>query len=176
MSEQKMWKAKASLAKANRVPDVTLGLGLRRFEAPEDEALVVEMSVPIPILNRNQGKIKEIKALYQKSEAGKRSAAVRQNSMLFGLYQELSHAKIEIRKSKEEILPFAKKALKVAKDGFAKGRFSYLELSDAQRTFVEAKERYINSALEFQQLKLEIERLLGEPLQAEFKQISKQEK
>jgi cobalt-zinc-cadmium efflux system outer membrane protein len=164
LSEQQIWSAKTELAKANRIPNITIGVGIRRYEAPEEHAAVVQMSIPLPLFNRNNGRIEETIALHEKSKAEQRNAETELNQLLFGLYQELHHAKTEMEKSETHILIFAKQALQLAEEGFKLGRFSYLEFSDAQRTFVDAKKDYIHSALEFHQCKAEIEHLIGSPL------------
>ena len=46
-------------ATSERMPDVTLSAGPRRLSGPEDTALVVGVSVPLPLWNRNRGAIAE---------------------------------------------------------------------------------------------------------------------
>jgi cobalt-zinc-cadmium efflux system outer membrane protein len=66
----------------------------------------------------------------------------------------------------QAILPQAKEALALSQQGFSEGRFSYLDLLDAQRTFVEVRKEAIETALSYHQLLLGIERLIGQPLDA----------
>jgi cobalt-zinc-cadmium efflux system outer membrane protein len=46
---QQLKKAEIRMAEASRIPDLTLGLGLRRFEAFGQEAMTLEVSMPIPV-------------------------------------------------------------------------------------------------------------------------------
>jgi cobalt-zinc-cadmium efflux system outer membrane protein len=56
------------------------------------------------------------------------------------------------------------KALKQTDYAYERGRYSYLELVDAQRTWQEARRALIEAAERAQTLQVEIERLTGEPL------------
>jgi len=51
-------RAQQSLARAQAVPDITVGLGTRHFEETGDNALVATVSIPLPIFDRNQGTIR----------------------------------------------------------------------------------------------------------------------
>ncbi len=173
--EQQASKAELRLAKAGRVPDVTVGAGFRQFEGPDADALVVELSVPLPLFDRNQHRVSEAMALRRKTDSMKRSAELRSSEVVFGLYQELTHAALEMKMSEGQIVPQAKEALKVANEGFKRGSFSYLELSDVRRIFFEAKLNYIEAALGYHKLVTEIEKLLGISISDESNKFTKSE-
>ena len=65
----------------------------------------------------------------------------------------------------KEILPLSESNLAVAKKGYHDGRFSQFELLDTQRTLLEARERHIETALNYHTLSLEIDRLIGGRIQ-----------
>ena len=67
-------------AKAERIPDVDLGLGVRRFEEVDNYAMVAVLSVPLPLFNRNQGSIQEALVNQRKVEADGNAA---KNRLLF---------------------------------------------------------------------------------------------
>lgn len=154
-------EAEIELARAGRVPDVTVGVGFRHFKSPDDNAAVLQLSVPLPLFDRNQYRVSEARSLYGKADAVKRTAEVDAHQSLFELYQELTHAALEMELGHREIIPEATEALNEANEGFQRGSFSYLELSDARRIFFEAKLNSIDAALEFHMLVAEVETLLG---------------
>jgi len=166
-TEKRLRESEVRLARTKRAPDVTLSAGVRRLEGFDDYALVAGVSVPLPLFDRNQGGIAESEALLDKSESGRRAAETRLYAMLFTVYQELSHAALEVQTTQREILPQAEEAFQMAEDGYRQGRFSYLELLDAQRTVLEVKEEYLAAALTYHKLVVEIERLTGQPLHAQ---------
>lgn len=167
LSERELRAAEIRLAETKKVPNITLGGGVRRLEGPGDQALVFGLSMPLPVSDRNQGGIEEARALLGKAEGAARAAEVRLRSLLFGLHQELLHAATALDSQEREILPGAEESLELSRKGFAEGRFSYLELADAARTFGEVKQERIETAAEYHRFVLEIERLLGGPIEAE---------
>lgn len=166
VSERRLREAEIALADAKRTPDLNLGAGVRRLEGPDTEVFVAEISVPLPVLNRNQGGAAEARALAQRTGADERSATIRLHTVLFGLYQELLHAATATESLQKVILPQSKEALTLSQKGFEEGRFSYLDLVDAQKTFVDVRAESIETALSYHRLQIEIERLLGQPLDA----------
>ncbi|MCK5009621.1 MAG: TolC family protein, partial [Deltaproteobacteria bacterium] len=58
-TELEQRQAALDKAKADRIPDLTLGGGVRYFDESEDKVYVMGISLPLPILNRNQGEIQE---------------------------------------------------------------------------------------------------------------------
>jgi cobalt-zinc-cadmium efflux system outer membrane protein len=61
-----------------------------------------------------------------------------------------------------EILPGAQSAYDAAVKGFEFGKFGFLDVLDAQRTFFLARSQYLNALLRGHQAMAEIERLVGD--------------
>jgi cobalt-zinc-cadmium efflux system outer membrane protein len=163
-SERNLRKAELALASARRTPDVTLAAGPRRHQGPGEEAFVFGVVVPLPLFDRNQGGFAEAKALAGKTDAAARATEVRLHAALFGLHQELLHAGHVLDAIQKEILPDAEESLAISRQGFTQGRFSYLELLDAQRTFSDVKREHLAAAASYHRFILIIERLIGEPI------------
>lgn len=164
VSEKRLREAEIALADAKRIPSVNVGAGFRRQEGPDAETFLFQFWLPLPIFDRNQGGAAEARAAAQRADAGEHSTAIRLHTVLFALYQELLHAATAMASLQRAILPEAKEALVLSQRGFSEGRYSYLELLDAQRTFVEVRQEVIETAVSYQQLLLGIERLIGQPL------------
>ncbi len=165
ISEKKLREAEIKLEDARRVPNLTVGGGLRRIEGPGDQAFVFSLSLPLQIHDRNQGGAAEARALLGKTAAEQKAAEVRLGMILVGLYEEIIHDVRMMEGLQKEILPKAEEALAISREGFAQGRFSYLEVLDAQRTIFEVKQEYIQVAASYHQFLLEIERLIGQPIE-----------
>jgi cobalt-zinc-cadmium efflux system outer membrane protein len=67
---------------------------------------------------------------------------------------------------KENALPGAQSAFKAAQEGYREGKFSYLQVIDAQRTFFEIKRQYITALADYHKARANIERLIGERLKS----------
>lgn len=163
-AEQQLRAAEARLAHIRRIPNVTVGGGVRRFEGSDDSAFVFGFTVPLPVADRNQGHRAEAQAREHVTAADARASGIRLHTVLFGLYQELSHAAKALESLESEIVPLATSTLTLSEQAFRSGRSSYLELLDAQRTFVDVRRERIDVAATYQRLLLGIERLLGAPI------------
>jgi len=65
--------------------------------------------------------------------------------LLADAYQALSIAFIEVTELKNKVLPGAQSAFDAAGRGYREGKFDYLTVLDAQRTFFHSRARYIES-------------------------------
>jgi cobalt-zinc-cadmium efflux system outer membrane protein len=165
VSEKKLREAEIKLADARRVPSVAVGGGIRHLAGPGDMAFVLGFSMPLQLFDRNQGGAAEARALLGRTEAEQKAAEVRLGMVLLGLYEEMAHDAHVMEGLQKEILPKAEDALAISRDGFAQGRFSYLEVLDAQRTIFDVKQEYIQAATAYHQFLVEMERLTGQPIE-----------
>jgi cobalt-zinc-cadmium efflux system outer membrane protein len=83
---------------------------------------------------------------------------------LFGLYQELQHAGIELDGLERNVLPRARDAVGMSRNGFEEGRFSYLDLLEAERTLADVQRERVDVAGSYQLFLVEMERLIGAPI------------
>ena len=75
-----------------------------------------------------------------------------------------SEAQNEISILHDDVLPGAKSAFDIANKGYELGRFSFLEVLDAQRTLFQNKVLYIRALTNYHRLINEIERLIASPI------------
>jgi outer membrane protein, heavy metal efflux system len=165
VSEKKLREAEIKLADARRVPSVAVAGGIRHLAGPDDVAFVFGFSMPLQLSDRNQGGAAEARALLGRTEAEQKAAEVRLGMVLLGLYEEMAHDAHIMEGVQKGILPKAEDALAISRDGFAQGRLSYLEVLDAQRTIFDVKQEYIRAATSYHQFLVEMERLIGEPIE-----------
>ena len=146
-------------AKAERIPDVEIGFGVRRFEEDDTHAYVAGLSFPLPLFNRNQGGIRE--ALVNRKKVEIDGNAVR-NRLLFALneaYRTFKTAMHQVDVFKDGILPKTEKYFKLTRKGYNEGSFEYLEVLEAERTLVETKKGYVESLKTLQSSVANLERL-----------------
>ncbi len=133
-TEHQKREATLNLARAEANPDLTLRAGPRLLGASHaDLTLVAGFSIPLPLWNRNQGKIAEAEANIAKAADERAAAEARAYAELNEGYQTLARATEEVQILRETVLPGAKNAVDQITDGYAAGRFSQLDVLDAQR-------------------------------------------
>ncbi len=138
-------QAQQKLAEADKIPDITIGAGIRHFAEDDDAALIATVSVPLPIFNRNQGEIASARYQALAATADQTATRLRLTTALHDLYQQLQAAYSEVNIIRDEVLPAAQYAFTAMTAGYRAGKFSYLDVLDAQRTLFDARIQYINA-------------------------------
>ncbi|MGG5811634.1 TolC family protein [Falsiroseomonas sp. CW058] len=154
-------RAALSAERANALPNPTLRAGVRQFQDSRDTAAVVGLSLPIPVFDRNRGAIERAGSDLARAEAEAQQAALALTASLTDAVRRLDLAWREVESTRRVVLPAAREAQALAREGYAAGRFSLLEALDAQRTFTEARLQ-LNAALnDVHARRAEVERLAG---------------
>jgi cobalt-zinc-cadmium efflux system outer membrane protein len=137
--------ARVDLAKAQRIPDVKVELLYRRLQAEKENAFDVGLSIPLPLFDRNQGRIREARAEVTAAEARSRST---QNDLTFRLrdaYSQLTAALANSRTLKSEVLPRADTVLKAAETRYTAGDISLSEVLPVRRDWAAVQLTYLES-------------------------------
>lgn len=152
-------KAYRRVAESSTRPDIDVSLGVRRFEALNDQGLVMSFSVPLGSRPRASLAIAETNAQLAAVEARRDALQTESHQILFSIYQELMHARHEHEVLRANMLPKAERALNISRQGFEAGRLSFLALAQAQRTLFDLRKRSVDVAAEYHSLLVEVERL-----------------
>lgn len=152
-------RANLELERANAIPDPRVNVGVREFRESNDQAFVVGVSLPIPVWNLNRGNIARARHEVSRSESVKQATVLGLSNELSRATQELHTAYAEAEALKATILPAAKTAFSLSRQGYQAGRFPYLEVLDAQRTLFEARSQYIAALNTYHARRAEVERL-----------------
>ncbi|MGH2769420.1 MAG: TolC family protein, partial [Actinomycetota bacterium] len=159
-------QAAIDLEESRAVPDLTVSLGVTQFTDTDDSALVAGVSIPLPVLNRNQGNIEAAHQRLTKAMEERRAAEVLITTALNSAYQSLAAAHAEVTTLRQEVLPGAQSAFEAVSRGYRLGKFGFLDVLDAQRTLFGAKAQYLRALASYHQAVAEVERLIGEPVEA----------
>jgi cobalt-zinc-cadmium efflux system outer membrane protein len=152
-------EALVDVERTRRTPDVTVALGSKREDGRRQT--VVGLSVPLPLFNRNQGSLLESLRRADKARDELEAAAVRLRSELAEAHLRLTSSSEELRLIAEEVLPGAESTYQAASRGFELGKFSFLEVLDAQRTLIQSRNQYLQALAERYQASAEIDRIVG---------------
>lgn len=147
-AEQRVAAARIALAQSAATPDVTVSGGLRRFSDGRDTAFVVGVSIPIPIRDRNRGGIEAARAdaTAAEFELERVRADARRDRAQARMLVEAADARLEALEGPG--LAQAEEALRLAQIGYSAGRFSLLELLDAQTALTSARRAIIDARLD----------------------------
>ncbi|MEX2479598.1 MAG: TolC family protein [Gammaproteobacteria bacterium] len=161
LSVRRLREAEFELARARSVPNARVGAGIRRLEGIDEQALMLNFSMELPVFDRNQGNIRAAHERLGQVASDESVSYIEAQALLFTTYQELKHARTEVDALHEVIIPQSRSALQSFKEGYAAGRFSYLEVADARREYIEVRAEAIRAAASYHSYLIEIERLTG---------------
>ena len=148
VAERDAAAARVKLAQAEAVPDVTASGGVRNFRESGDTAFIVGVSIPLPVFNRNRGNIAAARADGDAAQAG--LAQTRLNARFSRRDAELMLAAANERVAalSGASLFQANEAARIAEIGYQQGKFTLIELIDAQEAQTSANLKLIEAELD----------------------------
>jgi cobalt-zinc-cadmium efflux system outer membrane protein len=149
------------LEKSQARQDPRISVGIRDLQGENEQALVAGIALPLPLFNRNQGNIKRTQQQLLSAESQHQSQIIELRNQLFEAHENMINAYHQAHSLKNTILPAANKTFTLARQGYRAGKFSYLEVLDAQRTLFDTKQQYIDALNEYHHAYAQVERLTG---------------
>jgi cobalt-zinc-cadmium efflux system outer membrane protein len=159
-------EAALSLEQARRVPDVTVGAGPRYFIDSGQFAAVVEVGVPLPLFDRNQGAIAAAAAEVAAAGERQRAALLAARAAVGRARESVAAAYARATTLRDELIPAAESTSTSAREAYRSGALRYLEVIDAQRTWFELRDQYFAALTAYHLARIDLERLTGAELGA----------
>jgi cobalt-zinc-cadmium efflux system outer membrane protein len=114
-------------------------------DAPVLNQGLFQVTLPVPLWNRNQGNIAAAQA--NVTAAAQQYGRV-QNELSLRAAQSLADYRAAVQRVEryeKEILPHARELLRITQQGYAAGQFDFLRMLAAQRTLLETNLTYVNA-------------------------------
>ena len=146
---------------AATVPNLAVTVGAKRLQEAGVTQAVLGFSVPLPVFDRNQGNLAEALRREDKAQDQLAAAVLRLSTDVAQAQERLRSARAEAETLQRDALPGARLAFDAASQGFALGKFSFLEALDAQRTWFQVQAQAQRALADSLRAAAEIERLLG---------------
>lgn len=154
-------------ARLKPIPDLKIELGWKHIRetteigSRSDNAVRLGASIPIPVWDQNLGDISAAEAARAKVEAERAASKAALILTLAKAYDTLTGALREIEVLQSSALPNAQRATDAIESGYSQGRFTLLEILDAQGTVSEAALRELEALASFHTSVATIEGLTG---------------
>ena len=155
--------AELLLARLRPYPDVRLSAGWRHFNETNDDAVRFSVSVPIPIFDQNQGNILSAQQNLAKTRAEREA---NRNTLIVvagRAYDNVQGSLRELAILRDSGIPKAQAAANEIEQGYGAGRFSLLEVLDAQANVTQARLREQEALQNYHVAVATIEGLVGNP-------------
>ena len=123
-----------------------------------DGALLV--TLPLPVWNKNQGRIAQASAEVIAAERGLEQLELQLQRQLAPVYERYANARYQVDRYRTKILPVARESLELTRKSYQAGETNYVSLLTVQRTNSQTNLNYIQSLRELRMAEIELEGLL----------------
>lgn len=141
--EQSRWALQRASVQAT--PNVTMQAGVFYDDASSDPFATLQLSLPIPIYDRNQGGIAEAHANVLAAEKAIERVELSLQQRLAAVYQQYEQARQQASRYEVTILKKAKRNLDLNRQSYEAGDSAYLAVLTAQRSYSQARLAWLNS-------------------------------
>lgn len=143
------------------VSDPTLKAGVRYLGQGDEVAFVVGGSIPLRRYDTNTGGIARAQAERMAAEAEIEAARLAREREIAHLTRRMSASARESERIRTEVIPAAIRAVEQVRDGFNRGGFQYIDVSEAEMALFEARARRIAVLKQFHLDQAALDRLTG---------------
>lgn len=139
-------------AKQEPIPDIDLGVSVRRNNIiGRGEAVTnVELGIPVPIFDRNQGNICSAEAEWVLACQEVKRIELNLQDRLAIAFRRYTNARQQVQRYGQRMLPKAKRSLSLVKNGYQNGQVEYLTMLTAQQTYLQITLSYLDALQELQ--------------------------
>jgi cobalt-zinc-cadmium efflux system outer membrane protein len=174
-AEKHRGDADVILAEAERTPNLTAGLALRRdttsmeiggIEGKDTAYTIgVRLSMPIPVFDRNRAGIQEARARKSSSETRLAAAVGKVEREVETAYASSQNAASVLALYKADIIPQLEENLKLTQEAYRLGEVGILSVIQEQKKFFEVNDGYLTALHDRQTALVKLEAAAGMPLE-----------
>ena len=154
-------EAQTQVERAARLPDLTLSVGSQKIDEVARRQAVLGVSLPLPLFNRNEG---NLLAALRRSDKARDEVAAAETAAASDIgtaYTRYEQARNEAAMLRADVIPSAQSAYELTLTGFEHGKFAFLDVLDAQRTWARVQLRQWTATQEAWRAYADLARLNG---------------
>ena len=156
--EQSRWALHR--ASAQSTPNVTFQAGAAYDDASRDPFAMLQISMPLPIYDWNQGGIAEAQANVVAAEQSVQRVELNLQQRLAAVYQQYDQSRNQSLRYEATILKKARTNLDLNRQSYSSGQSSYLAVLTAQRSYSQARLAWLNALDQLWSATVQMEGLL----------------
>jgi outer membrane protein, heavy metal efflux system len=130
-------------ASAGRVPNVTVQAGAQHDNMTDDNVANVQVGVPLPIFNRNQGAVAQACGELAAAQAALERRELALEQRLAAAMRDYATARERALKYADKVLPVARETLQIMSAGYKDGEVDYLQVLSIQQTYAQQNLSYL---------------------------------
>lgn len=147
-------------ANAEPVPDISTQFMIQFDNATEDTIGGIQVGIPIPLWNKNQGGIRQAQSEISVASQNIDRLALDLKNRLATTFRDYSNAHSQAETYSTKILPRAQQTFDLVRQGYSQGEVGYLDLLTAQRTYTQTNLAYLDSLNSLWESHIKIDGLL----------------
>ena len=148
--------ADKSLTKWEVLPDISIGYLNQKIANEKFWVFKAEASIPVWLLFKNRNKINEKKYEYKSKKTELENAKRKLEMEITGAYSNLLTSEKMVNFYKEGVIKEAEEIYSKALKGYEEGEYGYLDLLEAQRTLLSARNEYAQILFDCRITRLEL--------------------
>lgn len=162
--QRELAEREIELLKSERLSDIEFEAAVGR----ENDDGIIEggIVIPLPLINRNQAKIAAAECRRQQAALQIQATRNQLVAALAEAYGNFTNAQDRVTTYAGSILPKAQTALEQTNEGYRQGKFSQLDVLDAQRTLADARSAHLAALLDLNSSAAELEKIAGSRVEA----------
>ena len=162
-------ESELKLAKAYQIPDVTIGAGyaIQGARGPDNPGQVaLNVGIPLPLFNRNQGGILQAEVSLQSAEADLDKSMNLVENEVDVAYRNLLQSRRLVEAYLGEVLEDARATFTIIERAYERGGATILDLLDAARTSRTIQQNYIEALFNYQHNLFQLESAVGQEIKS----------
>lgn len=144
VAQRDVAEARVRVERARQSADPTLKAGLRYFGDGSEVAFVVGGTIPLQRYDTNKAGVERALAERNAAEADIAAARLAREREIARLTARLAASALESERIRAEVIPAAIRTLDLVRDGFNRGGFQYLDVTEAERALADARARRVS--------------------------------
>lgn len=136
-------RAAAERASAGRVPNMSVMAGVQHDNSTQDNIANVQVSIPLPVFDRNQGAIAQACSELTAAQAALEARELALDQQLSGSMRDYRTARERVTKYASKVLPAARETLEMISTGYQQGQLDYVQVLTVQQTYAAKNLSYL---------------------------------
>jgi outer membrane protein, heavy metal efflux system len=160
-AEIELRRSALALERAKATPDITVIGGIRRHEEEVNYAFVAGLSIPLPVINRNESGIAEASHRRQQAEFQLTAVKRRLKAVISEDYEKLTATAAEIEALQKSLIPSSENAISALREGYRAHKFPLSQLLIAEQSLTALQDKLLTTLGAYHQSYVDLEQLLG---------------
>ena len=145
---------------AQPIPNLLTQVGVAHDYSTGDAITNVQVGIPLPLFNKNEGNIDFARAEYHRAVRDSKRMEFALRSRLASVFGDYEKSRQQVDRYRNDILPISDKNLELTNDGYRQSEFDFLRVLTARRTYFETNLAYVRSLTDLRQAEVKITGLL----------------